>query len=73
MGLTFMASSDISDRVQRRHDMMNFIRRFVDHPAPHATLGIMCIVVALAQNEPSLMFLGLWGLIIAIWNYEESI
>ena len=52
--------------------MKNAIRRFVDHPAPHATLGGMCVVVALAQNTPVLMFLGLWGLIIAIWNYEES-
>lgn len=53
--------------------MMNFIRRFVDHPAPHATLGGMCIAVGLAQNTLSLVLLGFWGLIIAIWNYEESI
>ena len=53
--------------------MMNFIRRFVNHPAPHATLGGLGMVLALAQNDPSVMLLGLWGLIIAIWNYEESI
>ena len=53
--------------------MKKFIRRFVDHPAPHATLGGACMVVALAENNPALMFIGLWGLIIAIWTYEESI
>lgn len=53
--------------------MMNLIRRIVDHPAPFAAIGGVAMVLALAQNEPSLMLLGLWGLVIAIWNYEESI
>ena len=53
--------------------MLNLICRFVDHPAPHATLGGMSMVLALAQNAPSMMLLGLWGLVIAIWNYEERL
>lgn len=53
--------------------MLKLICRVNDHPAPFAVLGGACMVLALAQNDPSLMLLGLWGLIIAIWNYEESI
>ena len=53
--------------------MLNLIRRFVDHPAPHAILGGMCMIVGLAQNTLPLMLLGFWGLVIAIWNYEETL
>lgn len=53
--------------------MKNFIRRFVDHPAPFAVIGGLGMMLALAQNDPLQMAACFYGLMIAIWNYEESI
>lgn len=53
--------------------MFNAIKRFVDHPAPFAVLGGMCLFLGLAQDDMSIMLLGSWGLIIALWNYEGKL
>ena len=51
--------------------MMNQVLRVIDHPAPYAVLGGICIVLALAQNAVVPMLLGFWGLVIAIQNNED--
>jgi len=52
--------------------MLKFIGQILDHPAPFAFLGGICIVLALAQNAVVPMLLGFWGLVIAIQNYEST-
>lgn len=53
--------------------MKRKLRNFFMSSWPHAILGASLILIALAEDDPIHMMIGMGNIILAILNYEESI
>lgn len=53
--------------------MKQKLRNFFMSSWPHAVIGSAMIILALAEDEPISMIIGMGNIILAILNYEERI
>lgn len=53
--------------------MKQKLRNFFMSSWPHAVLGTSLILIALAEDEPLSMIIGMGNIMLAILNYEEKV
>lgn len=53
--------------------MKQKLRNFFMSSWPHAVLGTLLILIALAEDEPLSMIIGMGNIMLAVLNYEERI